>query len=103
MKDNPNIEDLLFRWFNNRHWKIKRTSILLLEATHKRMYGRIVALFSDAGSMLAIYAPLNVERKHGYKKKQPFFKCEINSPDFFPLLDIFLKAHLKLHRKCISQ
>jgi hypothetical protein len=103
MKDDPNVEDLLFRWFNNRHWKIKRTSILLLEATHKRMYGRMIGLFSEAGQMIAIYAPWNIERKHSYKKRQPLFNCAINSPDFFPLLDSFLKAHLKLHRKRISR
>lgn len=45
-KKNLSITDLLFHWFNNRHWKIISSSILL-EARHKQMYGRVVGLFND--------------------------------------------------------
>lgn len=102
-KKNLSITDLLFHWFNNRHWKIISSSILL-EARHKQMYGRVVGLFNDgSGSAIFIYAPLNLDRKHTYKQKQPLFSCNVNSPDFFPKLEVFLKAVLKLHRKRISK
>jgi hypothetical protein len=97
MKGQLSLDKLLYLWFWHRHWKINHG--VLLEATHRQMYGQMIGLFGHDGSMIAIYAPLKIDRPHTYAKKQPLFKSNINSPEFFPKLDVFLKSIIKLHRK----
>lgn len=96
MDDPPALDDLLFKWFNNRKYKINRWSVFMIEATHYKMRGALAGLITSHHLSL-LYEPFSLMRLDKYKapKFGEVFGCDIHQADFFPKLDAWLKAMRK--------
>ena len=99
MNDNPDLDNLVFLWLRNRKWKVRALSALLVEFRHKKMYGKVVALFHNVSMIALRFGENNRDVSKNLARKDGVFHRDVVNPNFFPELEAWLNNLKKNHRR----